>query len=1302
MPQVEKTKAELWLEPDQASSRSEKVEVDEPSLTGAAARDFLARRGGSWAFDVDRRTGKAALIQGSGIPLLPGAGNRLGKEQLRGLGLEGVALTPQALEPVVRSFLVDQEPLLRPASGELVLDLERSLARDDGRLQSVYFRWVVGGVPVEGANVFVRLNSGNITQLGSALIGEIDLDTTPAIRAEEAWQRLLAYADDAEQARSVQEPELLIQPEDGSEDDVTYRLIWRALYRVPGAIETWEGRVDAHTGEVVGFRDINQYARAVGGIYPRTVGEQNETRLPLPLLNVNSGGPAVTTDTAGSFPYSGESFSSGLNGLYFDTSCQGCSAPAQPALQVNQGSGRLDFGLGGQDQVGNGLSTPADRNTFYHLNQVRRVALKWLPQLPWLATTNFTSNVNINLTCNATYSGSAVNFYRSGSGCNNTGEISDVIQHEWGHGIDAHTGGGDMGEGTADVTAMHVSHSPLVGPGFRTNGNPVRNLDAATVSFGSVTFGNYVSRCGSGVHCFGQIYGQTAWELAQALRLKYGHHTGWRTSERLFYASLSDAGGSHSSTAHPIYDAYLNADDDDGNLTNGTPNAQEIYAAFNAHEIAGAALPASTPCTRPTQPALTVTPSCDRLELAWPAVAGVDHYEVLRAELKEDTAYFPVAVLPSAQTSFTDFQVAPGLDYWYVVMAVNAADCESTVESPVLGRLTPQPVLSVTAAAADDIPRGNRSGFPDPAEEVDLVLTLSNFGEIATSGLSGTLVSSTPGVSILSGVSGWSEIPPGGSSANQATLRFQTGVPIACGDELAFQLVPSESTGCAVESSYFKIRVGASDGQGGYVCDSTPACYVEPDFNGLLAAASGSSCGEVDLSWQAAASNCTNATISYNVYRSTDPGFVPSSSNRIAGGLTSTAWTDTLLAPGQTYHYIARAFDPRAGEDANLQQGSVTAPTTPDIRPPVFSGIGNAASGTSCGESTLGWAQALESCNLPISYQVYRSANAAFTPGAENLVASVSSTSFVDAALTPGTALTYLVRARDAAGNESSNEARWTVAAGITDLTLHESRFEADGAGWQVVSPNNATAGNWERADPQSTDFQPDDDATPDGVNCWITGPLAGPSGGSYDVDNGTTTLLSAAYNLSSADAPVVRYSRWFTNDRGAGPGEDPFVIEVSNDDGASWSLLEQVGAGTPLAWVPVEIPLSLPLAPKMRFRFSAADLGAGSLVEAGIDDFSIAEPDQGCTVCPPDPATVGTIFVTRSGDDIVLDWTADPAQGARFAVYSMAGPAFDQALRVGTTAGRSFVHQGAALDAQSSYYKVTAVDSCGNESALD
>src|ERR1700726_3829658 len=74
----------------------------------------------------------------------------------------------------------------------------------------------------------------------------------------------------------------------------------------------------------------------------------------------------------------------------------------------------------------------------------------------------------------------------------------------------------------------------------------------------------------------------------------------------------------------------------------------------------------------------------------------------------------------------------------------------------------------------------------------------------------------------------------------------------------------------------------------------------------------------IDLSWPAAAAPCGGA-VTYNVYRSTAPSFMPALANRIAAGLATTSYADSSpLAVGVTYYYAVRAVDASNGaEDGN-------------------------------------------------------------------------------------------------------------------------------------------------------------------------------------------------------------------------------------------------------------------------------------------------------------------------------------------------------------------------------------------------
>ena len=1468
------------IAPATAQAKSVRIVPGGATPARSAAQRFLDRRGGDWGFDVDPRTGLATLVQGSGVPLIPGAGNSLNTEALPGLARPDGDIDIATLEPRVREFIDAHPVLLSPRNGRLELDVETSVSRQKGRLHSLYFSWWIGDVPVEGARVYVRINNGNITQFGAPLVGFADIDPNPNLTGLEAKNLLLEWSGDVEIARLKERPRLTIQPED-DDDSLSYRLVWVVTYTVPGHLQTWEGRIDAHGGEVVAFRDTNQYGRAMGGVYPRTVIDA-EVSVPMPQVNID-GSVLATSDNAGAFSYTGGTISSGLDGPFFSTNCEACAGPSQAFSSVGLGSGRIDFGLGGVDEVANGFSTTAERNAFYHLNQARRVAKKWL-NIGWLES-NIAVNVNIQDTCNAVWTGAA-NFFRSGGGCNNTGEVSDVVYHEWGHGLDGNTRGGDgaSGEATADVVSIHITHSSLIGPHFRTDGSPVRDVNQFTTTKGFLSVGNIALKCpvvgtlgplGFEVHCEGEIYGQTAWDLSQSLVGQHGQHTGWRESERIFFNALPDAGSYLITGSFPIYDAYLNSDDDDGNLANGTPNGVAIFDAFSAHGIARAAVGGSAPCVRPAQPNVIATPACDQVDLSWDAIAGVSGYTVFRSELLVDRSFYHVADLTSLDTTYVDAEVAPGVDYYYVVASNNPDGCESTVENPVFAELIAQPVLDATAVIATDEPQGNRSGFADPGESVDLIVTLNNVGAVDATSIAGTLVSNTPGVTILAGSGGWPAIAVGAQADNTGVLRFETDDQVLeCGDTISFEISPSDASLCVSDTSFVAVTLGekiatlhddfetnlgwmhdalnstatsgiwtlgdpdgtafqpeddvtaagtqawftsrnpggigvddvdngvsilvspmfdlsaqskailsfyrwfanrdlgedpgdffavdVNDGTGWVnletlgsnqsaanwvrrefalhdaitltntvqirfqvadgpatgnlieaavdevridepVCDPTPACFVEPNFGGLQTADAGASCGEIDLGWAGAVSNCTNATLTYNVYRSATPGFTPGPATLLTAGLTSTSFGDAQLAPGTNFHYVVRAFDSRSGEETNTIELAAVAQTAPDDGAPIFAGLETLTTGGECGETVLDWSMALESCSAPVAFNVYRSSDPLFVPGGATLVGSTLNTDFTDAAVAPGTSVTYVVRAVDQLGNEDGNDVRLSADAGALDLTLISEDFESSNGGWGVIAPNDATTGNWEWGDPQGDAANPEDDHTPaPGVNAWVTGLLASVGGGNNDVDGGTTTLISAQYDLSTAVDPEVRYARWFTNDQGDNPGEDFLDVEVN--DGTGWAFLEQVTGG-PLAWVEAAIPLSGAVAPgsQVLFRFTTRDLGlGGSIVEAGIDDFELLDRGQGCGGCSLPVQIVGTISVDRSAGDVLLDWSADPVSGTRFIVYKLSGPTFADAVAIGTSDTKSFIHSGAVSSAEAFSYRVTTVDACANESALD
>ncbi len=175
--------------------------------------------------------------------------------------------------------------------------------------------------------------------------------------------------------------------------------------------------------------------------------------------------------------------------------------------------------------------------------------------------------------------------------------------------------------------------------------------------------------------------------------------------------------------------------------------------------------------------------------------------------------------------------------------------------------------------------------------------------------------------------------------------------------------------------------------------------------------------------------------------------------------------------------------------------------------------------------------------------------------------------------------------------------------------------------GWVVGQPSDtATTGVWNRMDPHGTAAQPEDDHTPGaGVDCWVTDGNAGGSLGANDIDGGATTLTSPALDASAlGDDAELSYWRWYSNNTGASPDEDSMLVQISDDDGASWSTLEIVSENAG-RWVQKSFRIAdfVSATSAVRVRFVASDLFNGSIVEAGVDDLLVQS--VGCSANPAD-----------------------------------------------------------------------------------
>ena len=180
-------------------------------------------------------------------------------------------------------------------------------------------------------------------------------------------------------------------------------------------------------------------------------------------------------------------------------------------------------------------------------------------------------------------------------------------------------------------------------------------------------------------------------------------------------------------------------------------------------------------------------------------------------------------------------------------------------------------------------------------------------------------------------------------------------------------------------------------------------------------------------------------------------------------------------------------------------------------------------------------------------------------------------------------------------------------------VTIFWDDFESD-LGWvrNPMRTDTATRGLWERGSPQLVTYRPSNTTyttqlgtTISGDNNLVTGRLAGSSAGDYDVDDGVTSIRSPEIELP-ADAELTLSFYYYLAHLNNATNEDYFRLKIV--DNSSQVLFEKLASASYLdaTWNLVNIDISQFAGQKIQLLFEAADEGAGSLIEAAVDDVLI------------------------------------------------------------------------------------------------
>lgn len=467
------------------------------------------------------------------------------------------------------------------------------------------------GIPVfrSGAGFVTRNEPGNPVVMSNFDVKEFAEVELPAVGPETRRitaamkERVQEFFDSNRKVKEGEEPDASLQINYSEQELVIYAGIYN-FPREPelamvfmaerGSVQTWpdyqkylvvasvESGNILHAETQIHNVDVEGNVGGRATLTNRAAACDPEVLVNLPYAEVSVvGGNTSYTDINGDFtiPHGGSTnvtVRSRLYGTYFQVFDQ-ANGGAVPVLTTNvTPPGPANF-VHNPDSSSELVT--ANVNSYYHSNVVRDWVVQFEPNFPVIANqTGFDINTNINDSCNAFYNGSSINFFTSGSGCNNTA-FADVVYHEYGHHIVNVTNNGQnaFGEGSGDCCGVILEEDPILGHGFQGNCNAgIRNAD-----------NNFQYPCSGSGHFCGQLLSACVWDTL--LELQVTEPSSYQAiSAQLFLGMMIIRGQLepfNTAVEPSIAEMYLVIDDDDADIFNGTPHYAEIDAAFSAHNM---------------------------------------------------------------------------------------------------------------------------------------------------------------------------------------------------------------------------------------------------------------------------------------------------------------------------------------------------------------------------------------------------------------------------------------------------------------------------------------------------------------------------------------------------------------------------------------------------------------------------------------------------------------------------------------------------------------------------------------------
>jgi MYXO-CTERM domain-containing protein len=500
-----------------------------------------------------------------------------------GIAVPGANADAAIAEAAARAFLADHLALMAPgatlADFELVSNTERPGFRAVGFVQRL------GGKRVIGAQIGFVFRHDRIVLVNSTALPEVRTAALArtAARAEletgaRGW--IAAATGKAAKVTTVEGQAILpiVRPRTLAGTRIEYHVVNTVGVALQDGVGAWDVYVDAATGKPLARRDLLRYAQGtVTYTVPIRNPQGDRDAYPAVRANHTVNGSSATSNASGVVMWAGAGAGTVNPGL------------VGPRVRVNNDAGAeatasLTLPAGGTVNWDRGDLGTADAqlSAFIHANLVKDyVKTRIAPTMSWLDQ-QINVNVNVNGTCNALSGGDDLYFFPADDTCENTARIADVVYHEMGHSIHGEAiipgvGGWNpaVSEGVSDFLAATMTNDSGMGRGFFFTNAPLRELDPPGTEL------VYPDDVTGEEHADGEIIAQALWDMRKALIATLGAEAGVAKAEAIWFHILEASVDLPSS-----YAAALEADDDDGNVENGTPNLCTIQQAFGLHGLA--------------------------------------------------------------------------------------------------------------------------------------------------------------------------------------------------------------------------------------------------------------------------------------------------------------------------------------------------------------------------------------------------------------------------------------------------------------------------------------------------------------------------------------------------------------------------------------------------------------------------------------------------------------------------------------------------------------------------------------------